>query len=91
MRIAWTPAAAADLEQISDYLFDRSPKAAMEVVQRIYQAASTLKKFPDSGRRGRKEDTRELVLTGLPYLVVYDVERQTVRVLRILHGARRWP
>jgi toxin ParE1/3/4 len=91
MRIAWTPSAAADLEQISDYLFERSHEAATIVVRRIYEAASILKQFPSSGRPGRKEGTRELVVTGLPYLVVYDVDGQTIRVLRILHGARRWP
>jgi len=91
MKISWTPAAAADLEQISDYLFERNPKVTIDITRRIYSAASALSQFPASGRLGRKEGTRELVVTGSPYLIVYDVEKQAVKILRILHGARRWP
>jgi toxin ParE1/3/4 len=35
--------------------------------------------------------TTELVVVGTPYVVVYRVERSVVLVLRILHGAQRWP
>jgi plasmid stabilization system protein ParE len=35
MRIAWTPAAAADLEQISDFLFESSPATAVRLVRQI--------------------------------------------------------
>jgi toxin ParE1/3/4 len=31
------------------------------------------------------------VLTQLPYLAVYELVGETIRVLRVLHGARRWP
>jgi toxin ParE1/3/4 len=59
--------------------------------RQILESASELKLFPRRGRTGRKEGTRELVLTQLPYLVVYEVGEQSVTVLRILHGARKWP
>jgi toxin ParE1/3/4 len=35
--------------------------------------------------------TRELVVTGTPFIVVYRVEAATVVILRVLHGAQRWP
>ena len=91
MRLVWTNAAVADLEQISDYLFENNPELAGTTIQSIFKSASVLKLFPRRGRPGRKESTRELVLTHLPYLVVYEVVDQSVRVLRVLHGARRWP
>lgn len=91
MRVAWTPAAAADLEEISDYLYEQSPETCLRLVRKIYSAASDLKTFPHRGRAGKKEGTRELVITGLPYIVVYQVSRETVRIIRVLHGARRWP
>lgn len=87
----WTFAAAADLEQIFDYLFEQNSEIASAVIRRIYQSTSELKQFPSRGRPGRKESTRELVLVSLPYLVVYEIAGQIVRVLRVLHGARRWP
>lgn len=42
---------------------------------------------------GRVEGTRELVITHTPYIVAYTIDphSNTVVVLRVLHGARRWP
>ena len=57
MRIAWTPEAADDLEQITDYLFERNPSTAPDIVRRIYNAPSLLKQFPHQGRPGRKDGT----------------------------------
>ncbi len=37
------------------------------------------------------EGTRELVVAGLPYLVVYRLSDQVVEVLRVLHHAQEWP
>jgi len=50
-----------------------------------------LAKFPMQGRAGRIANTRELVLAGLPYLVVYRVSEDEVQILRLLHGAQEWP
>ena len=91
MRIVWTPAAAADLEQISDFLFEQNAATAVRLVRQIYSAASTLKRFPNKGRPRKKEGTRELVLQRLPWVIIYDASGQIVRITRVLHGAQRWP
>jgi toxin ParE1/3/4 len=89
--LRWTKEAAADLENIANYLFDNTPERAAELVQGIYDAPTALLTFPHRGRVGRKERTRELVLSHLPYIVVYQVRGETVHVVRILHGAQKWP
>lgn len=43
------------------------------------------------GRPGRVPGTRELVIANTPFLVPYRVKGDTVIVLRVFHGARRWP
>jgi toxin ParE1/3/4 len=43
------------------------------------------------GRAGRIATTRELVVTGTPYVVAYRVTPAGVQVLRVVHGARDWP
>jgi plasmid stabilization system protein ParE len=83
MRLVWTNAAVIDLEQISDYLFEVNPELANPTIQRIFASTSELKLFPRRGRTDRKEGTRELVLTQLPYLIGYEVVDQSVRVLRV--------
>lgn len=43
------------------------------------------------GREGRVEGTRELVIDRSPYIAVYSILGETVRILRVLHGAQKWP
>ncbi len=88
MRIRWTPAAAADLQHISDDLNQRHPRARQPTVRKLHTAIESLKKRPSRGRLGREEGTRELVLHPLPYVVLFRVKEQSVEVLRIYHGAQ---
>jgi toxin ParE1/3/4 len=91
MQLRWTEEAANDLEHIADYLLLHSPDRAQELIQRIYDAPSSLLTLPNRGRPGKLPGTREHVLSPLPYVVVYAVRGEVVFVIRILHGAQRWP
>ena len=91
MQLKWTKSAAADLTAIADYLVDQTPLHAPRIVGSIYAAPEILLQFPFIGRPGSKRGTRELVLTPLPYIVVYAIGSETVHVVRILHGAQHWP
>ncbi len=71
MRIRWTSSAAADLENIHKYLQENYPHLANSTLRKIYARISTLKKSPFRGRSGRRQYTRELILTPLPYVVAY--------------------
>ena len=61
---------------------------AQPTVWKLYHAARSLKRFPDRGRVGHKSGTRELIVTPMPYMIVYSVEAETVHVLRVIHAAR---
>ena len=92
MRIRWTEPAARDLTQICDYIQEHdSGTTARRIALSIYERVSALIEFSERGRQGRLKGTRELILTGLPYLAVYRVRGQDVEILRILHGAQAWP
>jgi toxin ParE1/3/4 len=71
MQLRWTAEAANDLERIADYLFEHAPDRAAELVLSVYDAPAALLTFPNRGRLGKKEGTREFVLSPLPYLIVY--------------------
>ncbi|MEO8727435.1 MAG: type II toxin-antitoxin system mRNA interferase toxin, RelE/StbE family [Acidobacteriaceae bacterium] len=43
------------------------------------------------GRPGRIDGTRELIIQRTPYIAVYHVDSEVVRILRVLHGAQQWP
>jgi len=91
MELRWTEDAADDLECIAHYLFEQTPEHAADLLQRIYAAPADLLTFPHRGRPGKKRGTRELVLSSLPYLVVYRISGEAVEILRILHGAQKLP
>jgi toxin ParE1/3/4 len=91
MQLRWTTAAADDLEGIAEYLLERSPQNAAELIRKIYEAPSILVNYPSLGRPGKKEGTRELVIAPLPYIVIYQILDDILYIVRILHGAQDWP
>jgi addiction module RelE/StbE family toxin len=90
MRIRWTVPAADDLQDIKNYLQQNYPHFAEPTVRTIYQRIRSLKTSPDRGRPGHRSGTRELVITPLPYVVVYAVKAEAVEILHIYHGAQDW-
>lgn len=77
---------------ISDYIGKRDgPVLARRVALTIYERVDTLTAFPRQGRPGRLPDTRELVITGLPYVAIYRLRGDVIEIARVLHGAQRWP
>lgn len=91
MTVQWLAQAFADLDQIVEYLLERNPEAALSVYEALHQQVGLLADHPQIGRPGRVRGTRELVITGLPYIVVYYLTGQEVRILAVLHTARKWP
>lgn len=91
MRLVWDSFALADRRAIYDYIEPEDPRAAVRIDERLSGAVTRLSDFPHSGRPGRVDGTRELVVGGTPYIIAYRVEPDQVRLLRFLHGAQRWP
>lgn len=91
MLIRWTDAALRELDDAIDFIEADNPLAAARMNERIVVAARNLGTFPRQGRPGRVADTRELPVPGTPFLVVYSVGRDGIDILRLLHGARRYP
>jgi toxin ParE1/3/4 len=91
IHVRWLDTAVADVGELHAYIASDNPQAAARIVQRIVAAVETLSAAPKKGRGGRVRGTRELVIAGTPFLAAYRETADTVEVLRILHGARRWP
>jgi len=89
--VVWHPSALDDLESLRTYIARDDPGSAAVIAQRILDAVDTLAEFPQRGRLGRVADTRELVVSRTPYIVAYRLSKDNVEILRVLHGAQRWP
>jgi len=77
-----TPA-AADLQNLSDRLKERSPRYRQPTIRKTSEKIQTLKETPHIGRPGRIEGTWELLFLPMPYAVVYRVYRDSIEVWRI--------
>ena len=91
MRLRFSDRAIRTLTSIWDYIAKDSPEAAVRVLGAIVQAAYRLEQFPMSGRPGRIEGTRELVVPGLPYIIPYRVVDDVILIAAVLHASRKWP
>jgi toxin ParE1/3/4 len=91
VRVRWLRRALRNLDEEADYIARDDPDAAARTVQRIASAIEQLTNHPASGRIGRVPGTRELVITGTAYIVPYRVRGDAVEILRVFHGARKWP
>jgi addiction module RelE/StbE family toxin len=91
MRLRWEADAIADLVDIRDFIEADNPGVAKRMVRRLVTAVKRLVEQPMLGRAGRVHDTREWVVSGTPYTVVYHLTADTVTVLRVFHQRRQWP
>ena len=94
MQLQWTEPATQDLDKIEEYISrENSPVVAIDVVLRVIEIVETvLPVHPRAGRIGRVTDTREFVVEGVPFIVVYrQVGSDQLQVIRVLHDAQQWP
>jgi plasmid stabilization system protein ParE len=89
--VRWTSLAVNDLKAISGYIEqEHNLTTANRVCRTIYDAVQMLRRFPENGKAGMEEGTRELVVAAAPsYIVTYRVlQTGGVQILRIWHGAQ---
>ncbi|MGQ0682757.1 type II toxin-antitoxin system RelE/ParE family toxin [Bradyrhizobium sp.] len=92
MTPVWSPEAIDDLVALRAYIEQDNPAAAQRVALHIvHNIEALLANSPEMGRPGRVPGTRELVIPKTPFIVPYRVLGSTIQILRIFHGARRWP
>ena len=91
MRTERRPIAERNRNTQIAYLADRNPWAAIDMGDAIEAAIERLIDYPHTGRPGRIRGTRELVVSGTPYVIAYRIEPGAILIVRLLHGAQRWP
>jgi len=91
VRVRWLDQAVQDLESLRTHIARDHPAAAAEIARRIRETVRILSDFPAAGRVGRVPDTREVVVSGTPYILPYRINGHMVEILRVLHAAQKWP
>lgn len=89
-RLLWSSDAVRDREEIFDYIEARQPEAAVALDFDFSRKTARLREHPELGRPGRLPGTRELI-AHRNFIIVYDLKDDAIRILRLLHAARKWP
>jgi len=91
MKPVWTRAAIRDLTKIREYIARENPDAAREIALKIVDASERIIQFPEVGRIGRVKGTRESIVAGTQYLIVYRIKKKAIHFARVLHARQEWP
>jgi len=91
MNVVWSRRAIRHLVAIREYIETDSDTNAALIAARILDAIEVLRTQPQMGRPGRLTGTRELVVSGTPYMVPYRVRRERLELLAVFDGRRQWP
>ena len=89
-QLAWTEPALSDLNEIAEYIALENPRAARELVQRVFSTVERLEQHPKSGRipdeleRGRYRE----VVAG-PCRIFYRLAGDQVLILYIMRSERQ--
>jgi toxin ParE1/3/4 len=88
-RVVWQPEAVADFKVQLAYIADSSSQGAVLDKERIEEAVTRLGATP-VGRPGRIFGTYEFYVAKTSHIVVYALEPDALKVLRIIHTSRDW-
>lgn len=75
------------------YIARDDPQAAERVRDRIYDVIAFVARYPRAGHATMIPGLRVMPVGTYPYVVLFrwDEKRRRVRIVRVLHGARRRP
>lgn len=90
MIVVWTPEAEQDRAEVWDYIAADNPRAAVRLDALFSDAVARLAEHPRLGKPGKIAGTRELI-PHESYRLVYEIEREVVWILALVHTARQWP
>ncbi|MBC8465556.1 type II toxin-antitoxin system RelE/ParE family toxin [bacterium] len=81
----WSHSAELDLQRNIENYAKEDPVTAWRIFEEVIERAEILDEQPELGRRGRLAGTREFVLKGTPFILVYQ-GKAPVNILNVLHG-----
>ncbi|RBG59353.1 type II toxin-antitoxin system RelE/ParE family toxin [Xanthomonas oryzae pv. oryzae] len=93
MELVWIPRAPRARQEAIEYIAQDNPGAALGQLDEIERQTDMLIQHPEMGRPGRRDGTRELVISRTPFIVVYRLKPRAGRIelIRFLHGKQQWP
>ncbi len=89
LEIVWSPLALARLREIRAFIARDDPDAAERLTTRLVSVVQALTEYPFLGRPGADPQTRELIVGGTPYIILYQVKGKRVLIRTVWHAAQK--
>lgn len=91
MRVRWLRSGLRSIEIAQAFIAADNPQAAARLIDAVRSRAQLLADNPKLGRVGRIPGTREMILGGMPFLIIYRLTPDEVQILRLLHTSQEFP
>ena len=88
MKVVWSSQAISELEQIQEFIEQESPRGAQRIWVRIVQRVASQTIMPLAAPLEGEGPARRLVITRTPYIVLYQVADDELRVEAVFHAAQ---
>jgi toxin ParE1/3/4 len=93
VRVRWSEAALAEIEDIFSYIYQNNRSAAPAVVGRIEGLTALLEEFPFIGHLTDEPDVRMLSVVRYPFVIFYAIDEAAgeIVILHVRHTAQERP
>jgi len=84
VKIVWSPLSFERLENIYEFISDKDPVAAKNLINRIFERVESLNKYPERGRKVpeiSRDEIREVFVSE--YRIIYQIEPKKISILTI--------
>ena len=84
MKIVWSPLSFERLENIYEFISDKDPVAAKNLINRIFERVESLNRFPERGRKVpeiNRDEIREVFVSE--YRIIYKIKPKKISILTI--------
>lgn len=89
VRVEWSPEAIKDIESIAEYIGRNSPRYATVAVERIFETALEIERFPKAGRITPEFGLHEIRERSVySYRIIYRIRGDVVTIATVIHGKR---
>lgn len=89
-KVKWLKNALKQLNNEVKYISIDNKEVAQDVAASIRKTVKLLETMPLMGRcSSKRKDIRLIVIPGLPYIVFYRLQKDTIQIIRIFHTSRR--
>jgi len=89
VKVRYRRQALRDIDEVFQYLYERSPPGAVHVLESIHSAIQLLGEFPNVGRLTQDPTVRVVLVRRYRYRIFYSIGPDGIEILHVRHTSRR--